>query len=214
MVVGDVVKGLLDKFRKKSIEKISLEDLRKERIRVEQEQNKLVRSVDELQKQKEELFLRGSKEPSARQKVTIARRIKELDTQVGYLDANLNFLSKQFRIMNGLINIKMQKESLESYGLSSLLSSLNWTELESYIEKATVQGEFQMEKFRELLGVLEEAVPGAGEAVEEDIAEIVKAMETSKPAEAEKPEEVEKKVREGMKRVDEILHPESPAAED
>lgn len=185
-----------------SIDDIKLDDLRREKIRLDQEEAKLMRRVEEVEGEKEALFLKGKDEPSRRKKTVLARKIKELDGQAKNYDRTLAVLSQQIRVINGFVQLKENETLLKSAGISKLIYGMDLQTLQIYIERATVDGAFQMDKFSEILGVLEErdGLVG-GVKADEDIEEIVKAMEEAAELEAEQPAAVE----EGLRKVDEIL---------
>lgn len=185
-----------------SIDDIRLDDLKREKIRLDQEEAKLMRRVEELEGEKQALFLKGKDEPSRRKKTVLARKIKELDGQAKNYDRTLAVLSQQIRIINGFVQLKENETLLKSAGISKLIYGMDLQTLQLYIERATVDGAFQMDKFSEILGVLEEREELVGGVrADEDIEEIVKAMEEAAELEAERPTAVE----EGLRKVDEIL---------
>ena len=196
--------------RKRSLDSITLDELRRERIRLEQEEGKLARQVDRLEEQKKQLFLKGKDETSQRRRRILATQIKGLDTQAKNLDRNLQLISRQLRIINGFIQLKENQRLLTESGLSSIISAMDLGTLQRYVERATVDGLFRMDKFQELIGILEERPL---EEIEEDrdILEIMRAMEEAKLAEVEKgPEEAEKL---GLEMIDKILSREEAEAE-
>jgi len=65
--------------KKETLRTVDPEQLRRERIRVEQTELKFTRGIEELEKQKEDLFPKGVDGASDRQRVQIARKIKQLD---------------------------------------------------------------------------------------------------------------------------------------
>ena len=84
-------------------------------------------------------------------------------------------------------------------------------ELQSYVEKAPVEGQFQMERFAQVLKAMETGEGmEAGEAEDADTLAIVAAMQEARGAEVEDPDAA---VEAGIKKVDEILGAEDPDAE-
>jgi hypothetical protein len=78
------------------------------------------------------------------------------------------------------------------------------------VEKATVEGQFQMERFAEILKTMEvpEGVEMAGE--DSDTLAIVAAMQEARLAETGDPAAI---VKDGMTKVDNILHKKEGEAE-
>ncbi len=195
----------------KTLDDLTLDDLRRERIRLEQEEKKLIRQVEELETQKRELFLQGTQESSSRKQVILARKIKELDVQSLNIDKNLQFFSKQLRILNGFIQLKENERILSQSGISKLISGVDLQTLQNYVDRATVDGVFHMDKFEEILSVMEESYEAAGGPGEdEDIMEIVREMQRVSESEEQAPTVIE----EGLGHVDQVLRRREKEAEE
>lgn len=209
MAVTDSLKGLFN--RKRSIDAITVDELRREKIRMEQEEAKLSRQVEELEKQKQQVFLKGKDEASERQMRILATKIKELDVQAANLDKTMRFISKQLRIVNGFIQIKENKRLLEQVGIANLISRIDMDTLQKYVDDASVEGAFRMDKFQKILGTVEDG-ESIVSAVDEDkdILEIMRAMQEAKQAEIERPEGIEDFARQ---KLDQVLHPEKAQAD-
>ena len=210
-VVG-VLDSLTDLFgpgkspKQMTLEELTLDALQREKTRLELEERKLIRRVEDLEAQKRQLFEEGTREASNRKQIILARKIKELDAQVSNLDKNLQFMSRQLRVLNGFVQLKENERLLRDAGISRLITSVDLQTLQAYVDRATVDGVFHMDKFEEILSVMEESYAVAGGYEEEgDIMEIVREMQRvgeSKEATA---------IDEGMSRVSEVLQePESP----
>ena len=209
MALADSVKRLIS--RKKSIDKISLDELRRERIKLEQEESKMAHRIEDLEKRKEALLLKGKDDSSQRQQLLIARKYKEYDVMAQNYDKNMQLFSKQLRIINGFIQIKENQKLLHQAGISSLVNKMDLVKLQQYVEKSTVDGQFYLDKFSDILATLEESGELVGVTPEDpDVLEIVKVMQELKTAEAEDPEGA---LKESKKKADRILHKEEPEGE-
>ncbi len=201
MPAGERLKAFFQ--RKRSIVKVSLDELNKEKTQLEQEEGRLASKVQQLESQKEALFAQGKDEPSQRQQMIVARKIKELDVQAKNYDKSMRLFSRQIRILNGFIQVKENQQLLKDRGISSLINKMDLSRLQQYVEKASVEGQFQMDSFASILGALEEPAMATSVTEEEaDIGAIVAAMQGAKDAEEQSPETA---TDEGMKKVDEIL---------
>lgn len=191
MALFDSVKGLFGS-RKRTLNDLSMDELRREKTRLEQTENKLIKQVEELERRKQELFQKGVEEGSERQRRIYARKIKELDVEAKNIDKNLRFISRQLRVVNGFIQLKKNQALMEQMGLSDIISSMDIQDLQAYVEQASVEGEFNFDKLNEVLRNIEEAdrlVEITGE--DKDIEEIVRAMEEARLAGTESPEAVQ-----------------------
>ena len=164
-----------------TIDDISLDDLRKEKIRYEMEQKRIFEQVEGVEKQKNDLFLRGTQTKSTRERRMLANQVKEKDEEAAHLDNMLEFISKRKRIINGLIRVKSQ-----SNGETDILKNMDLKKLVDSIAEKTVDGEMDDERFKELWSVLN---PGlVNHEDDQDIQDLMKAMEKA-GEEGEKPEE-------------------------
>jgi len=195
------IKGILT--GKKRLDRIPLDALRKERVRLEQIEQRVGREVEELERRKQELFAEGKDEPSKRRQIALARKIKELDGAARAKDRQLALISRQIRIVGGLAAIKENRQMVQDLGVSGIISKMDVGDLQKYVERATVEGKFQMERFAQILKAMEEP-EGLEIAAEEDAdtLAIVEAMRNAAAQEHADPQAVQK----GMRRVDEILH--------
>jgi hypothetical protein len=173
------------------LDDLQVDDLRKEKIRLEQRERKMLSRLKEVEKQKRQLFEEGVRNAGNTEQRVIARRIKELDVEAGNMDRMLQIISKQMRTINGLLMIKERARMASESGLTSLLHGIDLQELIIYIDKASVDGEFHMDKFDELLRTLEEADAIRPEIREDqDVLEIMKAMQQAREA-MDSPEAIE-----------------------
>ena len=209
MAVLDPIRKWLD--RKRSIEDLTMDELRREKIRLEQEEGKLAHRVEDLEKQKQQLFMKGKDEPSELQQRILASKIKEVDVQAKNLAKNLRFISRQLRIINGFLQIKENERLLKESGISSLISTIDLATLRTYVEQASIEGVFQLDKFQDILTTLEETDRVVGDVEEDkDVLDIMKAFQEAKLTEMESPEAAEEF---GIRRLDEILSKEEAEAE-
>jgi hypothetical protein len=180
----------------KTLDDIKLDDLRREKVRLEQEERKMLARLRDLEAKKRQLFEEGVKNASEREQRVVARRIKELDVRASNMDSMLQAISKQMRILNGLIQVKERSRVMADTGISKLLSDIDLQDLILYVDRASVDGEFHMTKFDDLLGILEEADSISPEYREDqDVQEIMQAMQSAREA-ADSPEALDEKYAE------------------
>jgi len=184
--------------RKKSLAKIPLDDLKREQIRMTQEERKIVAKVEDSEKRKRELFLQGKNEVSETKRRIIARDFKVADSKSQHLERSLQIFSRQIRIINGFVAIKENEQILKKMGISKLINNMDLVELQRYVEEATTEGEFMLEKFSTILGVMEEQEAALGElAGDKDIEEIMDVWR-----EYESTDDEERALSEGMKKLE------------
>jgi hypothetical protein len=140
-----------------TLDGITADEIRLERIRVEQTELRISREIESLEGQKEEFFSKGVAAASDRQKLQYARKVRELDGQVRARDQQLALISRNLRVLNGIAQIKDNQRVLRDLGMDGLVNRMNLEELQNYVEQATVEGQFQMDKFGEILTALDGA---------------------------------------------------------
>ena len=201
MALLDAIKGLFT--GKKRLDSVTVEELRRERIRLEQVEQRVGREIDELETRKKDLFAKGKDESSQRQQIALARKIKELDASAQAKDRQLAMISRQLRILAGLTAIKENQSLVKELGVSSIISRMDLEELQRFVEKATVEGQFQMERFAQILKTVEPPEGAELAAEDADTLAIVAAMQEARQAEQGSGEAG---VAEAMRKVDQVLH--------
>jgi len=201
MDILGAIKGMFS--GKKRLDKITMDELRKERLSLEQIEQRIGREVDELEQRKQQLFVKGRDEPNQRQQIALARKIKELDASAQAKDRQLAMISRQLRILAGLTAIKENQSLVKELGVSSIISRMDLEELQRFVEKATVEGQFQMERFAQILKTVEPPEGAELAAEDADTLAIVAAMQEARQAEQGSGEAG---VAEAMRKVDQVLH--------
>jgi len=185
--------------KKTSLDDLSLDDLRREKIRFDQEERKMLARLREVEAEKKKLFEEGVRNSSEREQRVLARRIKEKDLEASNMDRMLQAISKQMRILNGLLQVKERYRVLSESGISTLLKDMDLQDLIRYIDKASVDGEFHVDKFDELLNALEESDAISPDYKEDkDVMDIMKAMQEAREA-ADSPEALDRQFEEMSK---------------
>ena len=186
-----------------TLEDLKLDDLRREKVRLEQEERKMLARLRDVEGKKRQLFEEGISQASDREQRVIARRIKELDVRAANMDRMLQAISKQMRIINGLLQVKERTRVMAETGISKLLSDIDLGDLIVYVDQASVDGEFHMNKFDDLLGILEEADSLSPEFREDqDVLEIMQAMQAAREA-SDSPEALDERYEEFSRKLDE-----------
>lgn len=195
---------------KKSIGKVGLDDLRREKIRLDHEEARFVGRSEQIEKQKEQLFQQLVNEPSQVRQTILARKIKERDEEgKGHIRLSRH-LGHQLRIVNGLIAIKEEARMMTKEAVG-LLSKIPFDELVSYVESITTNGEFERGRVNDLLKTLEEgqglmSIPLAGE--DEDVRKIV-AVAQEVRSQGEAGEVPTEKVQNGLRQINKYLSKET-----
>ena len=161
--------GLIDNFfgRKKTIKDLSLKELQEEKVRLEEQERRSNKRIETLEGDKGKLFKQGAGEAGKRQKLILARKIKELDEQTKSQDRKSSMLSKQIRVTNRLISMKRKESEFKQKGLWATISQMDATELEMMLTEGKVSDEMEATKVKQILDILEVETDMA-ESLEED----------------------------------------------
>ncbi len=165
------------------LDDLSLDDLRREKIRIEMEERKMLSRLRALEAKKFRLFEEGSRTDSDREQRVFARQIRDKDLQAHNMDRMLQAFSKQMRILTGLIQVKERQRHLQSSGLGDILNGIDLQDLMHYVDQASVDGKFHINKFDDILNAMEEADamrPALHE--DEDVLSILHAMQQAHEA--------------------------------
>lgn len=146
--------------RKKTIKNINAEELRKERIGLDNEERRLEKDIRRLNDDDQMIlseYAAASNSGNQHQKRILARKIQDVRSQINTLDQRHSFLTKQMRVVSGLILIKENEAFFKRLGANSKLDSMDMVELQQYVEQATIDGELTSEKLETLATAMNEA---------------------------------------------------------
>lgn len=156
--------------RKKTIKNINAGDLRKERISLDNEERRLEKDISRLNSDDQQIlseYAAANNSGNEHQKRILARKLQDVRSQMKTLDQRHSFLTKQMRVVSGLILIKENEEFFKRLGTNSKLDAMDMVELQQYVEQATIDGELTSEKLETLANAMNEA----GSAFSENEAE-------------------------------------------
>ena len=186
-------------FGKKSklaaIEKMTASDLEREQLRLEAQQDAIIGKVKTLEKRKRAALVEGAKKKSDLERRAMAVRYKQFDGEASDYVSQATLVSKQIRVIGRVCQMKRRESLLKQEGLWSLISSVDPAEVEQFMidmRTRALQGDREANR---LLEVLEEPATSAYEEQDDDIKNILEAMEAIGETEATDTEieQVEKK---------------------
>ena len=97
--------------KKASLDDISEQDLQQEKVRFDFEYRKMDTHMQTAEAQKRKLFEAAVHTKSERERLVLAREIKEKEEKSASIQRNLNVISKQRRMINALILLKERRAS-------------------------------------------------------------------------------------------------------
>jgi len=155
-MVYDLVKRLGKKFGfgKSWIEKVSVEELERERVNLDNQIMMLSREITRLENEKKKLFQEGIGK-SVTEKMLLAEKIKDLDFEIKARLREYNRLMKQRRALSNLIRLKKWEKRLKERGIWERIKSIETDKLInilSSIEFTEEQFDRNIDKINEILG--------------------------------------------------------------
>jgi len=177
-------------FRKPWIEKVKVEDLEKEKLKVDNHILLISKEIEKLEKEKKELFRQGIGKSDI-EKLLLAEKIKELDAEVKMKIREYRRLMKQRRALSNLIRLKKWEKQLKEKGIWEKIKSIEPDKLMQMlteVEFKEAQFEKNLDKINEILGAEYAKIE-----VDETTREIMQMWEKVEKAELS-PEEVEEKL--------------------
>ncbi|OYT53049.1 MAG: hypothetical protein B6U76_09030 [Desulfurococcales archaeon ex4484_217_2] len=177
-------------FRKPWIEKVKVENLEKEKLKVDNHILLISKEIEKLEREKKELFRQGIGKSDI-EKLLLAEKIKELDAEVRMKIREYRRLMKQRRALSNLIRLKKWEKQLKEKGIWEKIKSIEPDKLMQMlteVEFKEAQFEKNLDKINEILGAEYAKIE-----VDEATREIMQMWEKVEKAELS-PEEVEEKL--------------------
>ncbi|WP_324736451.1 chromosome assembly protein [Thermococcus sp. SY098] len=131
--------GILDRFRKNPIEKLSLRELQEEEIRLRNRLERTKKEIERIEKKKKQLFQEGIGADVLKKKM-LAQEIKSLDMEQKLRLRDFTTAQKQYTFVKNLIVVKKYEKELRKIGLWDKLSKVEPEQLESVLVKVSLDG--------------------------------------------------------------------------
>ncbi|MEB3852129.1 MAG: hypothetical protein LRS49_06095 [Desulfurococcales archaeon] len=119
-----MVFGFLRRGGKDWIERVSIEELEKEMIKVETRANMVAREIERLQAERERLFEYGKGKPEA-EKLMLAEKIKDIDAEIAAKQEEYQRLLRQRQALSNLARLKRWEAQLKQKGIWERLKSVD-----------------------------------------------------------------------------------------
>ncbi|RLI75891.1 chromosome assembly protein [Archaeoglobales archaeon] len=131
--------GLLDKLRKNPIERMKLQELREEEMRLKNQVERIRKDINRIEKEKKDKFQEGIGADLIKKKM-LAQEIKKLDTEAKLKMKNFMALHKQYMLVTNLLVIKKYEQELKRTKLWEKLTKVSPEELETALIRINLQG--------------------------------------------------------------------------
>jgi hypothetical protein len=153
--------GMLDRIgkifggkKKPTFKQLSLDDLRREQLTVQNELRKLEHETERYEKdewQLKEEYKAAHAAGLDSLKRSVAQKLQNLQMRRKGVDSRLAYTNKMYQTVTGMLIIKENMEFFDRLGVGSVISNMDLSELENYVTGATIEGTLQQEKLAEML---------------------------------------------------------------
>jgi len=126
-------------FTKNPIEKLSIRELEREKIRLKSKLDRLKKEINQIEKKKSKLFQEGIGADKLKKKI-LAQEIKALEMEMKLKFKNFTTLQKQYTFVNNLLIIKKYEKELKNIGIWSKISKIEPELLELKLSDIILDG--------------------------------------------------------------------------
>ena len=170
-------------FRSKNPLDMSLDKIMESKIKLDISIKKLESEILEIDNQITMLFEKAKEAKSKSEELTIATKIKTLNQKKKQLQNSHALLNKQMRFINNILVIKENKKILKSTPLWNTLRSMSPEELEEHLIKMKIDSENLIGTLNTALGITDNMLSSASEEHDDDIQDILSAIQAVKEGE-------------------------------
>lgn len=172
--LADAWQNLLDSIRNllhrpKSLDDFSYDELRTEHARLEAAEQRILRELDRLEKEKATLFEAAKKEPSRTTREIQARKIRDINQRSETLQGSLRRLSKLIRVVDSIMAGQEQGRLHE--GVSPIVDSILDTDdldLRDWADSLAADEMVTEQKMDQLIEAFQDAEQASEASVKED----------------------------------------------
>jgi hypothetical protein len=141
--------GFLDFLGLKKKE-LSLEQVKREEIRLGIKENQTLGKLEKLEKEREEIFARGMKMKSPAHRRQLARLYEMKAGGVKTLERELALISKELTTISAL-KLALERQQSSREGVSKVLRRVDEAQLMTYLEDDKISQEMYLEKLNNVL---------------------------------------------------------------
>lgn len=168
-----------------NLQQLDTDSLRKERIRLDNEERRLNKLVINTQRKRTNTlnnYHAARENGENHQAKLVARQLKNIDDELRGLDLRHDALNKQQRMTNGLMVLKENEAFITRIAGSSQLNKMNIVELQSWVEHATEKGELSMERLEQMIGTMDTNFEESGTSNDVSLDDYMAALDNELPA--------------------------------
>jgi hypothetical protein len=163
--------GFLDLIGLKKKE-LSLEQVKREEIRLGIRESQTLAKLEKMEKEREEIFARGTKLKSPAHRRQLARLYEARSAGVKTLERELAVLSKELSTISAL-KLALERRTNTREGLSKILRKVDEAELMTYLEDDKISQEMYLEKLNSVLSTVTEGAQEITESIGQEGREVL-----------------------------------------
>ncbi|MBI4563922.1 MAG: hypothetical protein HY716_04415 [Planctomycetes bacterium] len=196
---------MLSWFRRKK--ELTLADVKREEIKLGIRENQTIAKLERTEKEREEIFSKGSKIKSPSRRRQLARLYDMKSNGLKLLEHELNILSKELTTISAL-KLALERRERHKEGIAHILNRVDEARLMVLLEDDKVTQEMYVEKLNEALSIVSEGSRPAFESLGKDGDEILQVWQKMDEGEIDTFEEglreADQRVRQREKRQAEL----------
>lgn len=192
--------SILDRIfrRKKKLTDLSLEEIRVEEKRLEIRENQHIHKLEQMDKQREEIFNQGAKTKSPARRRIYARRFGEFSRRCGMIEREMSRVVKELMTLNRVRVILESDRQIPVKNILQNLSEEDMVKLTTLLEDDKVSEEVYLQKLDTVLGVVNDPAYETQDLGEEGL-DVLKTWEQMDEGEIESFDEGLKQATKGQK---------------
>ena len=174
--------------QKPGLDNLSLDDIRKQKISLEQSERKVLRDLEKLEREKTRLFEAAKQASSQTLRLSLARKLQGVDQRITQLQHILRPLGARISVLG---DFESQYElGRFARGSSEMVDALRTTDaqkIQEQVDESLSRELLQQQKVNEMLETFTGSMENESETYDQDegLQEILKAIETASLLETE-----------------------------
>jgi flagellar biosynthesis GTPase FlhF len=184
---------------------LSLDQVKREEIRLGIRENQTLAKLEKVEKEREEIFARGSKIKSPAHRRQLARLYEMKASGVKMMERELAVISKELTTISAL-KLALERQQHSREGVSRLLHRVDEAELMTYLEDDKISQEMYLEKLNSVLSTVTEGANQITQDLGKEGSEVMQVWQKMDEGEIENFEDglklADKAVREREKRAE------------
>lgn len=190
--IADAWNDFLDSIRKlfgreRTLDDFSYDELRAERAKLEAGEQRILRDLERLEKEKAALFEAATKEPSQTVQQVQARKIRDINQHITTLQGNLTRIGKLVRVVDTVMaGREMGRMQEGSNAITDAIRETGALELQNWVEEMAAGQSVTEQKVDQLLEAFQDAEASQAGVGQDDaeLAAILAQIEEARSADA------------------------------